>query len=993
MKKIFMLFTLLLIAGSLAMSQTVQITGTVTSSEDGIAIPGVTVSVKGTTMGVTTGFDGKFTLNVSANNTLIFSFIGMKTQEIPVAGKTVFNVALESDVTNLNEVVVIGYGTAKRVGTVVGSLTQVSAAKIAEKPTANVLDALQGKVAGLQVYTSSGEPSQLSTIRLHGVGSLGASSTPLYVLDGNAIDASTMLALNSNDFESVTVLKDASATSIYGTRAANGVIYITTKHGNTDTKAKIRLNSQWGSSTIANKDFFNSFMNTKELTDFWITTGYQTQAQVDATLKAYPFDTKWFNTYYKPSAPTYQTDLSISGGGGKTTYFLSGSYFFADGLAYRSAFDRYSLRSNINTKANDWLSVGLNITASTDKRQTNPYGSNSTNRGLAMLRQPFYSPVDTLGVKYPDLMPGVNAYNPEYLAEKIRSLTKNSQLNGMAYVQLTPVKGLTIRAQGGMDAYDQVVSAKQMPSYKGSLNVGNASETFYRGVTLNTTNTAEYKFSVGDRHNFTVLAGQEGYRNISTNFYAYVGGLSDDRLMLLGAGTSATRNVSSAQSEYAYLSYFGRLDYSLDEKYFIDFSIRRDGSSRFGIEKRYANFFSTGIMWNAKKEAFLENLQFLSSLNVKASIGTSGNSDISNYASLSTFGTNLYNGGSGFSVGGPSSLGGPGNPELSWENQLLTTVGVKFGFLEDRYRFNIEYYNRTTSNMLVDVPYPYTSGFNAITTNVGSLKNSGFDISIDFDIVKGSDFYVTPWVTLNYNKNEVTKLFNGLNFWSIPNTGVCWIVGQPVSFFYPYFAGIDPADGSPTWYVPGTDPTKVSKETTTKTFASPGLNQSLGKPRFSPFTGGFGLNTGWKGIAIQADFAFAYKKYLFNNDRYFFENPTQAGFAGYNQSKRVLNYWKQPGDNAEFPAYNASTLWTQFDSRLIEDASFMRLKNLTISYSIPASVLKSTKFFSSARIFATGRNLLTFTKYLGPDPEVDSNLTLGANPNTKQFSFGADISF
>jgi hypothetical protein len=488
-----------------------------------------------------------------------------------------------------------------------------------------------------------------------------------------------------------------------------------------------------------------------------------------------------------------------------------------------------------------------------------------------------------------------------------------------------------------------------------------------------------------DRHSFTVLAGQEGIKSVYTNFFASAGALTDDRLMLLQTGTSATRNVSSAKSEYAFLSYFGRLEYSYSDKYFFDFSVRQDASSRFGINNRTSNFFATGLMWNAKKESFLENLAFISSLNVKASIGTSGNADIANYANLATVTTNLYNSGSGWSIGTP------GNPNLGWEKQMLTTVGIRFALLNDRYRFNIEYYNRVTKNMLVDVPYPYTTGFNSITSNVGALKNTGVDIAIDFDIIRRKDFYVTPYVNLNYNKNEVTELFNGLDFWSIPNTGVAWIVGQPVSFFYPYFAGVDPADGLPMWYKPGADISVTSKAETTKTFVTADLNQNLGKPRYSPFTGGFGLNVGWMGFALQTDFSFAYKKYLFNNDRYFFENPTN--FTGYNQSKRILNYWKQPGDVTEFPKYSTSLLWTQFDSRLIEDASFMRLKNLTLSYSIPASLLQKTRFFAGARIFMTGRNLLTFTKYLGPDPEIDSNITLGANPNTKQYSFGAEISF
>ncbi len=985
MKRILMLFSAFLLTSSLVMSQVKQISGTVTNKDDGLPMPGVTVTVKGTTLATATKVDGKYTISASENQTLVFSFIGMKSQEIPVAGKTTIDIVMESDLMNLEEVVVIGYGTAKKISSSVASLTTVTAAKIAEKPTANVIDALQGKVAGLQVYSSSGEPSQLSSIRLHGVGSLSASSTPLYVLDGNAIDESTMLTLNPNDFESVTILKDASATSIYGTRAANGVIYITTKRGTIDTKAKITINAQWGTSTLANTDFFNSFMNTRQLTDFWLETGYQTQAQVDLTLKTYPFDTKWYKTYYKPSAPTYQGDVSVSGGGGKTTYYVSGSYFFSDGLAYRSEYDRYSLRSNINSKANNWLSFGLNLSASTDSRQTNPYGSNSTRRGLAMLNPPFYSPVDTLGVKYPDLIPGWNAYTPSYYALKIPGVIKNSQLDGMTYIQINPFNGLTIRSQEGIDAYDQKETASQLPSYKGALNNGNVRQTFRNNVNLTTTNTIEYKFDLMNRHNFTVLAGQEGISNVYTDFSAYSGAITDDRLMLLQTGTTATRDVSSSKTEYAFLSYFGRLEYSFMDKYFFDFSVRQDASSRFGKNNRTADFFATGLMWNAKRESFLEKVEFLSSLNVKASIGTSGNSAINNYANLATVTTNLYNSGSGWSIGTP------GNPNLGWEKQLKTTLGVKFALLNDKYRFNIEFYDRTTKNMLVAVPFPYTSGFNSITSNVGTLKNTGIDVAIDFDIIRRNDFYITPYVNLNYNKNKVTELFNGLSFWSIPNTGVAWIVGQPVAFFYPYYAGVDPADGMPTWYNPGTDVSVTTKETTTKTFVSANLNQNLGKPRYPPFTGGFGLNVGWKGIGLQCDFAFAHKKYLFNNDRYFFENPTN--FTGYNQSKRILNYWKQPGDITEFPKYSTSLLWTQFDSRLIEDASFMRLKNLTLSYSIPSSILKSTKFFSGARIFVTGRNLLTFTKYLGPDPEIDSNITLGANPNTKQFSFGAEITF
>ncbi|MFV0267531.1 MAG: hypothetical protein ACK5HT_10400 [Draconibacterium sp.] len=254
------------------------------------------------------------------------------------------------------------------------------------------------------------------------------------------------------------------------------------------------------------------------------------------------------------------------------------------------------------------------------------------------------------------------------------------------------------------------------------------------------------------------------------------------------------------------------------------------------------------------------------------------------------------------------------------------------------------------------------------------------------------NYFITPYFNINYNKNEITELFQGKDYWIIPNTGVSWAIGQPISYFYPVFAGIDPADGAPMWYVPGDNIAENTEdpEKTTKTFNTAALEQSTGIDRYAPVAGGFGLNAGWKGFTLQADFSFVLGKYLINNDRYFYENPTV--FTGFNQSSTVLDYWKKPGDEARFPGYNVAQ-FTQFDSRLIENASFMRLKNLTIGYSLPKSLLNKVGFLSDARVFVTGRNLLTFTEFTGPDPEIDSNLTLGTNPNTKQYTFGVEISF
>lgn len=875
--------------------------------------------------------------------------------------------------------VVVGYGTAREIGTVVGSISRVSSEQLESRPLANVWDAMQGRVAGLQVYTSSGEPTQLSSVRLHGVGSLGASSTPLYVLDGIPVSPNNILSLNPNDIESVSVLKDASATSIYGSRAANGVIYITTKRGHRDTRAKVTVNAQYGTSSLANEDFFNRFMTSRELTDFWLGVGYRTQDQVNQLLAA-GHDTRWHEYYYKDAAPTYQGDFSIQGGGGRTTYFVSGGYFFQDGLAARSEYERYTARANISSHANDWLSFGTNIALSTDFRQSNPFGSNNTNRGLAMLAPPFYSPFDEDGNPYRGVIPGWGRMDPFYLEEMFPSDGNNTQANLMGYIQLNPIEGLTIRSQGGLDAYDYRLTERRLPSYVASLNNGSAREYFSRSVTRNITNTAEYRFNLARIHDFTVLAGQEYVDNTWGNFEASSTGHTDDRLTMLGSGP-LNRNVGQQKSEYAFLSYFGRFDYSFDRKYFFDFAVRQDASSRFGRDNRTANFYSTGVMWNAKREDFLQNVDFLSSLNVKFSIGTSGNSEIANYAHLATVGITQYDAATGWLISTP------GNPLLSWEKQTKATLGARFGLFGDRYRFNIEYFDRSTESMLINVPQPYSSGFNTILENVGTMRNSGIDFELDFDIVRTRELFITPYVNFNYTKNEVTELFYDLPYWIIPNTGVAWVVGQPVAFYRPLFAGVDPADGMPMWYVPGEDRTVTRKEETTKVFNNADLEQNAGIPRYAPWAGGFGLNAGWNGFALQVDFAFVKDKYLFNNDRYFFENPNV--FGGFNQSNFVLDYWREPGDETRFPRWQSQ--FTQFDSRLIEDASFLRLKNLTLSYNIPAAFVQRTGLLEGARVFVTGRNLLTWTGYEGPDPEVDSNISLGANPNTKQLTFGLSV--
>ena len=977
-RKFMLLLTCLFIGIGLVTAQVTKVTGTVISEEDGLPVVGASILVKGTAVGTVTDMDGKFQLpNVpSSAKTLVISFIGMKSQELPI--KQTMNIVLKPDTETLEEVVVLGYGSGKKIGSIVGSVAKVNSEKLSAKPVANAMDALQGQVSGLQVYTSSGEPGSSSSSYIRGVGSLTADNEPLYVLDGTPVSSSVMVMMNPNDFESVTVLKDASATSIYGSRAANGVIYITTKRGRIGEKAVITASGNYGTARLARR--VSNPMNSTELLGYQLSHGIIKQETYDKYINS-GIDTNWQDYFFKDDAPTYQANLSIQGGSDKTTYYVSGSYYYQDGITPRSEYNRYTFRSNLESIPTDWLRFGVNFGATYDEQQTSLFtyqGSNSLNGGIfgTILNPTYYNPYGEDGSKL-EVIPGLDRYSPYYLSDKQPSSSNTAQLDGTAFLQLNPIEGLTIRSQFGIEAYDFRQTSKRLASHPNATQGGYTYEGFRRNAKLTITNTAEYNFKIKDEHDFTILIGQEGIKNDYQRFASETTGQSDDRLSMLEAGTVATLLGADENDLYTYqfLSFFGRINYALNDKYFADFSIRNDASSRFGKNNRNAIFMSGGLMWNMKKESFLEDVNFLSDLKLKASIGTTGNSSIGNYEHLALVGTNLYNAQGGWKINTP------GNGDLGWEKQTLTNIGVEASFW-NKYRIELTYYNKKTSNMLMDVPVPYTSGFSSITQNVGSMTNSGVEIAISLDLLKTKDWFVGFNMNYAYNKNKITELFYGYDEWAMPNYLVSYNVGEPVQYYMAKWAGVDPADGQQMWYVPGTD------GETTKEYDEELLQQATGKKRYAPHNGGFGLNVSWKGLSLNADFAWVLGKYMVNNDYYFAANP--YNFAGYNQSKDVLNEWKEPGDVTDIPAFGNVM---QFDTHLLENASFLRLKNISLSYTLPKNWLLPTKVIQGVRIMATARNLFTITNYKGADPELDTNLTYGAYPNTKQFTIGAELTF
>lgn len=988
-KRLTMFLACLFLSLGIAMAQT-QISGTVISSEDGQPVIGASVVVNGTKEAAATDIDGRFTISASPGSKITVSYIGMKT--VTLAAQNNMTVTLTPDEATIEEVVVTGYGSAKKVGTVVGSVSTVQAGKINNAPSASALDALQGQVAGLSVLSSSGVAGDngVSTT-LHGVGSLGAGSAPLYIVDGIPSSSRTVMAMNPNDIKSISVLKDASATSIYGSRAANGVIFVTTKSGSFNAKATITYRTQYGWSTLANTELFDNMMSSQQLKNFWIAAGYETEASIkeNYTDKGYDADTKWYKVMQQFNNPQTQNDISIEGGSERIAYMVGASQFHQRGTTIGNYYNRYTFRTNIDARPIKWVRIGMNVNLSYDQRRTNAnFGSSSGNStylqgGLSYMLNPLYPSIDPeTGKLYAEKFPN-DMTNPYYLMEKNPAETQRYGMVGSTYFEITPIQNLkwTTRVGGDMAVYRG--NSAELPSYISASGQGYRGKSFQFDSSLTMTNTLEYKFSLNDQNHFTVLAGHEGVINNFDSFTASSSGQKDDRIITLQNGTPDSRTMSESMTRSKFLSFFGRVDYNLQDKYFFDASIRNDASSRFGRNNRNATFWAAGAMWKIGREKFMREVKWVNDLNVKLSYGTQGNAAIGDYAALGLISEGKkYDGGTTFYYSAVDS------PDLTWEEQKLLTLGVS-GTVFNRVEFDFQYYNRKTSSMLMAVPYAYTTGYTSIMQNVGAMQNTGFDARIQVNILRGRDYYLNFNTTFNYNNAKITELFQGRQRWEIANTGVAYVVGDAISYYYPIYAGVDPTDGKQMWYLPGENVDVKTTKETTKEF-SDALAQNTGKKRYAPVNGGFGLSAGWKGLSFAADFAYVLGKYMINNDEYFYANPNS--FAGFNQTAAVADFWTAENPNALYPDWKSGATM-RFDTHLLQNASFLRLKNLQIGYDLPKSLLGFQNVVKGLKFTITARNLLTFTSYKGMDPEINTNVSLGQVGNTKQFLLGAEISF
>ena len=987
------MFILFLFTGlSSALAQSITVKGNIVD-ENGEALPGVSIIPKSAPKsGIVSDIDGSFTLNVRSGEKLTFSFVGYNSVERTAAPQ--MNIKMEPTEQMMNDVVVVGY-MERKVANTSASVIKVGAKDLEMKPVANPLDAVQGKVSGLQVFSSSGEPSARLSMALHGQGSLGAGTGLLVIMDGMQVSMAVLQAMNPNDIESVQFLKDAAATSIYGARAANGVMYVTTKRGRTETRPSINVRAQYAVSSLANTDYFDQLMTGPELLRYYEETGIYTPQEV-ATFKEKYFketDFQWYKYVYQ-SAPMYTADVSVSGGNTGVRYYLSGGALSQDGLRMGSSYKKVFGRINLDAKLNDWVRANINTQVSYDATRVSPFGNNNAvGGGLAAMNAPFASPYDPNTGKELVRVPLLDIATPSHVISTNPAKTNNFILSTNGNLTITPIKNLTLRSLIGLELDYGNSRSRTLPSYYRAYGNGSSERSFSMASNITITNTASYNMTFGDHH-LTTLLGHE-YTNYKDDGFSAAGsGILDDRLYLLNNATK-NKNIGEDTNGYAFLSFFTQLSYDFSERYFVDLVLRNDASSRFGKNKRNGLFWSLGLLWKAKKEKFLQDVAWLNDLDIKASYGTQGNSSIPPYS------TSAYAGKVGQKKG-DMSLGfiSLGNPDLGWEHQSKFTVGVKTRIL-NRLDLNVEYYNRVTSDMLFEVPLPYTSGLTVGSAgyptryeNAGRYLNQGIDLQLNVDILRGRDWGVSANANLNYNKDKVLELFEGRQSWQEPGGQLSYVVGKPVQFVLPLYKGVNPDTGVPEWYRPGADknkPHRDDKDVVNEWSSS--LNQNTGVDAYT----GWGISAYWKGFYLNADFFFAIGKHMISMDKQFYENDyfVRDKKDNFNGSRRLFDYWKQPGDKTEFPSLawvrDPSHQSTYLDSKMLENASFMRLKNFTLGYELPRRMLGQQKVIRSAKVFFTGRNLLTFTKFRGIDPEVNRNVSYGVNPNTKQMSVGVEL--
>jgi TonB-linked SusC/RagA family outer membrane protein len=968
------------------------VTGTVTSSDDGTTLPGVSVVVKGTTRGANTDAEGKYKIGVPAGGQLVFSFVGFEKQTIEVGSKSVINLALVPEPNNLNEVVVTAYGGSTAKKDITGAVAQVSGKTIEGLPMQTIDRALQGRAAGVQVTATSGQPGGGINVRVRGVGSINAGNDPLYIIDGvqvasgglSGVSSSNVLAsLNPNDIESIQVLKDAAASAIYGAQGSNGVVLVTTKRGKAG-KTKFKVSFQEGQTSLLKKlDVLTASEFATLKIEGFVNRALATNANVE-TARANAIaqygdpatvqNTAWQDYVYR-NGRLRMIDASATGGDGKTNFYLATSYNYQEGQIIKSDFGRGTVRLNVDHQASKKLkfetSIGLTAT-----RQNGAIADG------AFINSPFFAaalilpnqPVYKADGSYNAPLTGAFSYNPVQSVEYETRLNTTIQTVSNFALNYEIIPGLKFRSFYGIDYANNRDDAYRDPIVPQFASTGGSATVSNRyALNWNTAQTLNYNKVFGD-HDINGLVGGEYREEVFETVSATGQGFPNGLFRTLAAAARPITTTGS-YTTWRIASVFGSANYGYKDKILGTATLRYDGSSRFGSNNRYGLFPAVSVGYRLSEESFLKKYTWLSELKLFAGYGKAGNNSIDNFASRALFGL----GGQYTDLPGirPSQLG---NANLSWEVASTINAGVNYSLFNGRVFGEVQVYRKINDKLLLSRPLPDDSGFGSIFENLGKVENKGLEIEFNHvNINKGGFRWETNW-NVSFQRNKILQLLPGQN-----NIGTGLWVGQPISInWYPTYAGVNPADGRSMWL----------DSLGNITYTLQARDSRIQGSSYAKGFGGLTNRISYKGLSLEVFFQGQWGNQVLNNNGFFMESSASAGW---NNLQSQLDRWTTPGQIARVPRPyeggtepGSSTIQT-FSTKQLENASYIRLKQVTVGYDLPSSLVRKLNL-SQVRVFAQAINLLTWTAYTGLDPEILFT-EIGRYPQSKQVTGGIQIEF
>lgn len=997
--------------------------------EAGEPIIGATIQVKGTSQGTVTDIDGLFNLSAPADGTLMISYVGYEVQEVPISASV--RVVLVADTKLLDEVVItVPYGVVKK-STFTGSASVIDSKIIGSSQGSNVSKTLQGSVAGLQSFSTSGQPGEDASIYIRGIGSVNASTNPLYVVDGVPYSGA-LSSISSQDIASISVLKDAAAATLYGSRAANGVIMITTKQGSNNSAPDIELTAKYGFSSHAVKDYNQVGTNDYFLLQWeGIRNAYLDKefSPSDAAQKASsellsyiginPYGSKykepigsngelapginplWDDSWFDAlTQNAHYTDITarISGGGSNSKYYFSLGYLDDQGAYIHSGFKRYTLRSNITSDLRKWLQVGLNVSG-THSLQKYPKQDDTAigNVVLAARSIPSFYPIYERNIETGEYLLDEegkriydygayrkSSYNGYNFAESMaydKNDIKRDAASARGYILISPIKGLSYKMSLNVDYNSKFTHNYSNPTYGKKPLTGSVDKRNDRTTGLTFNNVVNWEHSFNSLHNVRLMGGQEFYAYNTSNFYGSRSGVITDGYYEPDVASTLT-GFNGNSDEYKLLSYFGSAEYSFNQRYFLSASVRTDGSSRFHPDNRWGTFWSFGGAWKINQESFLEGAKdWLSNFSLRASYGAQGNDNIGYYAYQELYSIGSFLGESTLRA---SRLGAA---DLSWESNLNFNLGLDFGFLNSRINGSVEYFVRSSKDLLFARDLVPSSGFGSINANIGKLKNYGWEFTVNGTPIHTRDWNWRLSINATTYRNEIVKLPPDMTPWQ--GGSKKWEVGGSLYDFWLYeWAGVNPENGNAQWYYYDKEGNKQKTEDYSSLVSDDKVKVGSSLPKLS---GGFQSDLAWKDISLSVLFSYGIGGKIYNNDK--IQLMRINGGNGNSISEDILNRWTPENPNASVPrlVQDGTSYFTSSSSYWVVDRSFLRLKTLTLNYKLPEKWITFATL-KDVSVFVQGENLLTFSKQQGLDAEQPLNGMVSFRyPAMKTISFGINV--